>query len=537
MVFNYESHFFALYMKKISILFFAFLVLQSCKSIKQHNAEVIKPIPAKKLKKDVDFTYRKLKKFQPALYWYINKEQLDYKFDSLKTTITKPLTSYEFYTKLTPVINEIKQGHLSVFPNTIKRSKQEIETLVKKGIGPFSQFNFTIDNDRLFVEKNNSIESSIANGSEVISIDSVPVSQLLQKYKPLIVSDGYNKTFIKHQLLRRFPEFYTNEFGVKDSLLYEFKHKNTTSKVWIKRRRIEIENAIKTDSIKKKPSKTEKKELLAKHKKEILNNSIRGYDASTKRFNRTLSYAEKDSSIAILDIKSFSIGDYKTFYKQSFKEIKDKNIQYLIIDLRNNLGGRLNEINYLYSFIADSSISFIDKSVVATKTSLLKRDYFDKNWGINIVKGITYPLYASYTLLRVKKSEKTYFYKTSQNKPFPLNANHFKGKIYVLINGASFSASSIISSNLKGSKRAVFVGEETGGAYNGTVAGQMPFIKLPNSKIRVRLGLMKIAPHYKTDELGRGIHPDVEIIPTLEDKITKNDPERNWIFQDIKNSK
>ena len=53
MVFNYESHFFALYMKKISILFFAFLVLQSCKSIKQHNAEVVKPIPAKKLKKDV----------------------------------------------------------------------------------------------------------------------------------------------------------------------------------------------------------------------------------------------------------------------------------------------------------------------------------------------------------------------------------------------------------------------------------------------------------------------------------------------------
>jgi C-terminal processing protease CtpA/Prc len=49
-----------------------------------------------------------------------------------------------------------------------------------------------------------------------------------------------------------------------------------------------------------------------------------------------------------------------------------------------------------------------------------------------------------------------------------LSPNAFKGKIYVMINGGSFSASSLISSNLK-LKRVTFVGEETGGAFNGTV--------------------------------------------------------------------
>ena len=119
------------------------LNVASCTSVEKYNKQRTALVLPEKLREDVDFTYKKLKEMHPKLYWYISKNELDFKFDSLKTTITKPLTSYEFYTKLTPVINEIKQGHLSVFPNTIKRSKQEIETLVKKGIGPFSQFNFT----------------------------------------------------------------------------------------------------------------------------------------------------------------------------------------------------------------------------------------------------------------------------------------------------------------------------------------------------------------------------------------------------------
>ena len=113
------------------------------------------------------------------------------------------------------------------------------------------------------------------------------------------------------------------------------------------------------------------------------------------------------------------------------------------------------------------------------------------------------------------------------------NATNFKGKIYVLINGGSFSASSIISSNLKGSKRATFVGEETGGAFNGTVAGKMPLIEMPNSKLNVRMGLMACIPVYKTDVEGHGIYPDQEISPTLDDRIKGNDPEMNWILSDI----
>jgi C-terminal processing protease CtpA/Prc len=51
----------------------------------------------------------------------------------------------------------------------------------------------------------------------------------------------------------------------------------------------------------------------------------------------------------------------------------------------------------------------------------------------------------------------------------------FLKESFVLINGSSFSASSILTSKLKNDKKAVLVGEETGGANDGTVAGFYSF--------------------------------------------------------------
>jgi C-terminal processing protease CtpA/Prc len=387
--------------------------------------------------------------------------------------------------------------------------------------------------NHLYVAKNNSIDSTIAVGSQVVRIDSVSTDKLLNRYRTLMTSDGYNTTFFRHQLPKRFSNFYVNENGIKDSLRYEFKFNDTTKSVWITRKKIAASKKIERDSVVKKVSKEEKKKIVLERKQKHRYNNIHGYDAATKTFQRSLTFIEKDSSVAVLKIKSFSIGTYKPFYEESFERIKKNKSTHLILDLRNNPGGRLSEISYFYSFVSDSAIAFTDKSEVVSKTSFLKRDYFGGGLPTNFLKALAYPFYVSYIYLKVKKDGDKYYFSTSETKEKPLNEDRFKGKMYVLIDGGSFSASAIISSNLKGSKRAIFVGEETGGAYNGTVAGQMPIVKLPNSRIKIRVGLMKIAAHYKTDEEGRGIRPDFEIIPTLEDKMNGTDSEMDWIINDI----
>ena len=260
---------------------------------------------------------------------------------------------------------------------------------------------------------------------------------------------------------------------------------------------------------------------------------IYGYNELTKTNNRGLTFIKKDSSVALLKIKHFELGNSALFYDQSFSKIESHKTQTLIIDLRNNPGGSLKEINTLYSYLSDSTYVFIEPFQVVSKTTLIEKTPYSN--APLIAKILLTPFYAPYTFFKVhKKTNGNYYASNSVSKPKTIDKNAFKGKIYVLINGGTFSAASIISSNLKGSKRATFVGEETGGAYNGTVAGIMPTLKLPHSKIKITIGLLVVAPFHKTTIEGHGVFPDKEITPTINDFINGKDPELNWILEDIK---
>jgi C-terminal processing protease CtpA/Prc len=514
-------------MKKIIILSFFSLLFLQCNSIKEHNAHLNDLIPENDLKADVDFTYRKLQRLHPKLYWYISKKELDYKFDSLKSSLVKPMTSFEFYKKISPVIASIRQGHLGVYPSTKIITEKEKKELTKKGVGPFSQFEFDVFNDKLYVIKNKSYDKSIKLGSEVVAVNGQNTTDLLKEYSKWYTSDGFNQTYKRNTSGRKFSIFYTSENGVQDCVNYDLKYKDSLKTVTIKQKVIGIPIAhIK--KIKQKPTPFEK----AKKKADDFRKSVFGYDSISKTYNRNLKFIEKDSSIAVMKIKSFMIGRYRTFYEESFGKIDYHKSKTLILDLRNNGGGQQSEIIDLYSYLADSSFVFLDKTQVASKTSLLSALKNQPVW-LKILFAPFYP----FTYFKVhKEQDGKYYYPSYVSKLHKTNPFGFKGKIYVLINGGCFSASSIISSNLKGSKRATFVGEETGGDYNGTVAGLMPAFKLPNSGIKIRIGLMLDVPHYKTNIEGHGIFPDKEIIPTLEDKINGKDPEMNWILEDIRNN-
>lgn len=508
-------------MKKAFFLtFFSFLFLQ-CSSVKEHNTHLNDLISEQELKEDVDFTYKKLQDFQPRLYWYISKKELDYKFDSLKTTITKPMTSFEFYKKLSPVVGSVRQGHLFVSPSIKILSKSEKKALKKKGTSPFSQFDFQIINDKMYIIKNKSDNKTIQTGTEVIAVNGKNVNELIPVYYKLFASDGYNTTFKRKWMPVLFPKFYNYENGNQDSIHYTFKQNDSLKVICIKRKKTE-------DTAKSLSAKTKK---ISKKDKNTY-----GYNNLTKTNNRDLKFLEKDSSIALLKIKNFALGKPSRFYKESFNKIQLNKTKTLIIDLRDNTGGSLKEIVNLYSYLSDSTFIFIDPIQVVSKTALVEKTPFTNSSLLS--KILITPIYAPIAFFKTHKDKNGNYYSSfysSSYKPKTINKKAFKGKVYVMINGSTFSAASIISSNLKGSKRATFVGEETGGAYNGTVAGIMPTIKLPNSEVKIKIGLGAITPFYKTTIEGRGIFPDKEITPTIADYVNGIDPELNWILEDIKN--
>ena len=508
-------------MKKTALLLLL-MVLSSCTSVKKHNEKLDIPIAVINLKKDVDFAHRKLEKLHPNLYWYISKEALNKKFDSLKLTIQQPLKPNAFYQKLAPVIAEIKEGHLRLYPYDKRLTKKEIKDL-KNQKGLLSRYNFTIDQDRIFVKDNADKMPNMNVGTEILKIKDIPVKNLLDQYQPLVNSDGENKTFQKYSMERRWPIFFTAEYGILDSVKIETKYQNERKIFYIYREKITKEEKKKTEQENKKQTKSE-------------TGKTKDYNIVTKSFNRDLQFATKDSTVAYMKIKTFSGTFSRKFYKQSFALLKNSPAEYLILDVRDNLGGSLAEINNLYSYLVSEDFKFINDIEVTSRFSMFHANYLNEFPDVlKPVAVLSYPLYLTGTAFSVKKKEDHFYIRN--NGIFALKKakkNNFKGKIYVLINGSSFSASSIISAKLKGDQRAYIVGEETGGANDGTVAGRYSTEKLPHSKLQLPIGLMLIQPNINFTGTKKGVLPDHEIIPTLTEILQKKDIQLQWVMKDIK---
>lgn len=194
--------------------------LSSCASIKRHNEQRASYIPPERLKEDVDYAYAKLQKMHPQLYWYIPKQQLEHKLDSLKQTLTEPLTPLQFYFRFQPVIADIREGHLSLRIPRKKFTKSEIKKLEhQKGL--FSRFEYYISDDQMYIIQNNDSIENIQPGTEILSINNVPVSTYIKKYRSLISSDGYNTTFQPYFLKDLFFNYYTAENGLENKVTLE----------------------------------------------------------------------------------------------------------------------------------------------------------------------------------------------------------------------------------------------------------------------------------------------------------------------------
>ncbi len=496
------------------------LILASCTSVKEYNKKIEEPIPIVKLKQDVDFANKKLQKFHPNLYWYITKNQLDYKFDSLKQTIKKPLKPSEFYLKLAPIIADVREGHLRLVPLEKKLTKKETKKL-KNQKGLLSRFNYVIQDNHLYLKDNAENVGNLKVGTELLKINDVPVAEILNKYRPLVTSDGYNTTYQKYSLARRFNTYFTLEYGILDSVKIETKQKDSIQTLVLKRE-------TKTKTEKKKEKQDQK---LTQEKK------TKGYNPITKSFNRNLQFLAKDSSVAHIKIKSFSGTYSKKFYKETFATLKKAKTKYLIIDIRDNLGGSLAEINNLYTYFAKEKFKFIKDIEVSSRTSILSTDYLSNFPTLTKPLGvISYPLYMMFSVISTKKKDGKFYIKDLFPSKKPKN-NAYKGETYVLINGSSFSASSVISAKLKADHLATLVGEETGGANDGTVAGIYTTQKLPNSKMKLPIGLFLIQPNIEFSNTMKGVTPNIEIIPTLEEILQKKDVQLNWILNDISSKK
>ena len=504
----------------------AIALLTSCSSTKDYNFAITeKKHTVAALKQDVDLAHQILKDGHPGLYWYISKKQLDYKFDSLKNSFNEPMTSNQFYQKLSPVIAAIKCGHTALrYPSKIYKDKKERE-VVNNRISALSQFTYAVTaNDKLIVINNKSKNKNIKTGTEILEIDGNPVANIFNHIDKGFSYDGYNEHPRNKRIELSFSGLYRIYYGDSDSLLLKYKLKDSVGESYIsfstkkKDNKVDAKkvDTVKTTTVAKKMIPT-KKELKYRGKK------VNG------EYQLDFKFLDSTKDVAYLKINSFSVptANFPQFYKQCFDSIHLAEAKNLVIDIRNNPGGTLNASLALFSYLTDKEFVYLAKPV--------------NNGGFNAAKYSTGVKKAIYYLTAFNDNSR--IYEDEQGNSFSFmkgytpqkpHKNNFKGKVYVLINEFSFSASSLLSANLKGINRATFVGKETGGGANQCTAGGIPVVQLKNTKISLRFGLNRMAPIYQQDVYGRGVFPDVEIASTLEDRIKNYDRELQWVVADIK---
>ncbi|RYG27384.1 MAG: hypothetical protein EOO01_41445 [Chitinophagaceae bacterium] len=201
------------------------------------------------------------------------------------------------------------------------------------------------------------------------------------------------------------------------------------------------------------------------------------------------------------------------FIDSAFLAIKNAGAKTLVIDLRNNEGGVEEYGGYLYAYLARQPFVYYRKVTVANNKEPTVKQY-----------AFLPPGYEQ-ALPHVQEKNGEFLWPLQEylSEHLP-KANAFNHKVYILTNGFSFSVTAEFASTVRTTKRAIFIGEETGGAYEGNNSGVFASVTLPNTKLTAGIPLMGF--YMNTDDRtkkDRGIQPDITLVATVQDLLKGRD--------------
>ena len=430
----------------------ALLLTASVDHVLAQNAAAPLPlIPAARLQEDITALRDSLVRLHPGIYRYQNKATIDKMFDRCRDAVNHPMTVPEFFKHIDHLIGQLEDGHTECFmPADANQWLKSNAGLFPAGLWLSGRHAYLLCNAMNF-----------AAGTEILAVNGTPTSKIINDMLGELSSDGANLTG-KYDKINRghdpFPYLYFVLNGSQDTFHISYRTpEGAADIVAISSRRFSSVECI----------------------------------PSMPQPSKYLSLEYKPEGVAVLTIRTLlneyldrtgeKFGD---FLFNSFKDIREKHISKLIIDLRGNGGGQDTNGSLLFSYLTDRPFRYYE---------------------------------------RLDKTSGPYFQHPNLAVQQP-NAEHYDGKLFILINGGTFSSTAEFAAIAKSNNRGLLMGEETGGGYYGNTSGDRATIYLPNSKIRVNVPLTQYTLAVKHLRHGeRGVIPDVDIHPTIGDKLTGKD--------------
>lgn len=441
------------------------------------------------LRKDFLILRDLLENKYPSLYRFSSKAEINHLLDSCYHSLNGGTTDFEFYKVVKQVFSAIKDGHLYCDPPP--QIRKYLDTKAK-----FFPLKLKFINDKAFVLK--SADRTVPLKAEILSINEKSIDEVSSQLFRFIVSDGDIRSKKFNILDNFFYLYYYMAYGENEK--FEIKFKNAEGKT---------QHAVISASLMDKMDIDSKKNTSDT----LLNLNFTSGNTAIMRINTFDRTALTENG-----------ENFESFLAAAFKKIQRNGTNKLIIDLRGNTGGRDTYGALLYSYLTDRSFRYYRKLQAATKdlayNQLQKSNSSFDNLSRDMLEQV---------------GEKKFYLREEAHpnlrvwKPNRLN---YKGKVWFLIDGLSFSTTAEFCAIARENNRGKFIGEETGGGMAGNTSGNIVEQTLPSTGVTAYLGMIQYEMNInKVGNLNRGIIPDYQVKLDGLDINSDKDPYLNFALK------
>jgi hypothetical protein len=430
---------------------------------------------SKELLEDFDLLRNALENAHGGLYRYTSKTSMDSIFSDFRKKLQAPLTHREAIAFFARLLAKTRDGHMR-----LEMDKPMLDKLAAAALLPFRVMT---ENGRLMVVTNDTpADPNILPGMEITSINGHSASDLLQNMRGTIPGDGFIETGRTRRLERTFAQLYWLLIDTASAF-----------------RVVAKDNSGKTITVMVDGVVTANREKNATSNP--VNTVVRKNMPALQRSTDVISLRWPDSHIASLRISSFSGTNFYATIDSVFEQLEKHQTKVLLLDLSGNGGGVDQYGAYLVAQFMDKPFRYFDRIHLTTinpsftsfpgssLTELLNGTVKDPKGGFLATAGL-HPGVAEQ----------------------PPGKHPFQGRVIVLQNGGTFSTAADVCALLRHLTKAIFVGEETGGGYEGNTSGSGARLVLPHSRLVFNIYLYDyynaVAP---ARIAGRGTIPDYEV--------------------------
>ena len=408
---------------------------------------------------------------------------------------------YKAYSK---VLVKIRSGHTNLQPTSKtysywiyeKNSLPMDVILVGRKLFTVKDFNMLSEEAMKRLSGSARKANIIPKYTEITSIDGMSIKKIMDKVAFYLSSDYGDESF-KYFLSKNLFEFYRNLTNNGDQST-----------------KIQIEIISKRDTISKSIS-------LGYPPVKDINKRFKEDKKKSKRKKKGEKYGKFEilsNKYAYFTFDTFEKSKgrkYRKFLKESFEKIGQKEVEYLVVDLRENTGGYV-QYDFLTYLFPKKEVDTLGQFLIKKNKKPTYKKYIVKDKHYRRLKKAK---------RKVRKYEKKYkrdydgvvlFEELGRKKVF-------SGKIIVITNEATFSAASILAADLKNIYGAKIIGSEAGGSFYKGSTGNIS-VELPHSKFKVIFNPVYYRSSYSNyDSLAND--PDMEFIPEFKDP--KKDAKNN----------